>query len=220
MRKILCFLLIIMSIVSCQKEEKEFIDPNEDNRIPKDSQLANLMKNMVIHDGSFDDIVDNANCFSINIPYTIMLGGNEREINGISDYQGISNIDVVEIKYPVTITLADHTQRVIRNDSELSTFGDSCRNEDDDDIECIDFVYPIQLSTFNSRSNIMSSVKIDHDANMFNFMENVDENVSVSINYPISLLLHNGQNIGAQHNSELLSNILRVASACDENDTR
>ncbi|MEW7292363.1 hypothetical protein [Aquimarina sp. 2304DJ70-9] len=211
------FVSIMILLASCQEEEREFIDPNVDNTVPRNSQLASLMKNVVTHDGSFDDIVDRGNCFSINLPYTILLNGDEFVINDVVDYQGFLNTDVIEISFPVTITQSDHVEKIVENNAELEVFRGLCKTEDDD-IECIDFVYPMSISTFDSNSNQLNTIEIGHDSQMFNFMSNVRDNISVSINYPINLVLHNGENVGAQHNSELLSKILDAAPECDEND--
>ncbi len=217
-KKILYLLAVGMILfVSCQEEEEVVIDPTIDNTILRGSQLESLMKKVVIHDGSFDDVVDGGNCFSINLPYTILQNGEEHLINELSDYQGLFDTDIIEIQFPITITLFDHSEEIVNTTSNLVDFANMCQ-VNDDDIECVDFLYPIRLSTFDSRSNTFSSLDIGHDSGMFEFMSNVDENTSVSINYPINLQLHNGQKVGAQHNSDLLKIILDVVSVCDEND--
>ncbi len=218
MKKICCLLIFGMLLfVSCQEEEREIIDPNIDDTIPKDSQLAKLMKNVVTHDGSFDDIVDSGHCFSINLPYTIIRNGNNVTIQNANQYQSLTMTDVLEIQFPITITLFDHTEVVIQNINGLKGYADDCMPIDDD-IECIDFVYPMQLSVFDVSTNRFSTVDVGHDSQMFIFMSDLDDNTKVSINYPIGLVTHNGQNISAQHNSGLLEIILDTASACEEND--
>ncbi len=211
------FVSIMILLVSCQEEEQERINPDLDNTIPKDSELASLMRKVVTHDGSFDDIVDSGNCFSINLPYTILLNEKEFIVTTINDYQKIATSDVIEIRFPVTITLYNHTRKIIENRARLAVFSNSCK-VDDDDIECIDFVYPIMFSTFNNNTNRLNTIEVGHDSQMFDFMSAVNDNTSVSINYPINLLLHNGQNVDTSHNIDLLHAIMDVASACEEND--
>ncbi len=210
---IICFVCCI----SCQEEESETIAPTIDNTIPRDSQLAGLMKNVVIHDGSFDNIVDNGNCLSINLPYNILLNGEPLVIDDITDYTFISETDVVEIQFPITITLFDYQELVIENKPQLDILVTSCEI-DDVDIECIDFVYPIVFSTFDSRTNQFDTLSVVHDSEMFKFMTDLDSETLISINYPINLTLHNGQNTEALHNNDLLSAIVSVVSACDEDD--
>ncbi|MBL0685179.1 hypothetical protein [Aquimarina mytili] len=211
------FIAIGVMFISCQEEERELIDPNVDNTIPRNSQLASLMKSVVTHDGSFDDIVDQGHCFSIKLPYRILLNGEEVLISSSADYQRISVTDIVEIQFPVIIVESNHHENLVENITELEGFINNCI-PNDDDIECIDFVYPILLSTFDSNSNRFETIEIGHDSQMFNFMSGINETTSISINYPIKLVLHNGVGVAAQHNTELLNEIIDAASICDEND--
>ena len=216
-RMVYFFVSTMIFLGSCQEEERERIGSEAGNTIPKDSQLANLMRNVVTHDGSFDDVVDSGNCFSINLPYTLLLNEKEFTVNSIEDYQSITVNDKIEIQFPIIITLHNYTEVIVTKYADLVVLGNTCKI-DDDDIECIDFVYPIVLSTFNSGTNRLQTLEVGHDAQLFGFMRDLGENTSMSIQYPISLLLHNGQNAGARHNTDLLNIILEVAFRCDEND--
>ncbi len=216
--RILCFLVCgVMIFFSCQEEERELIDPNTDTTIPVDSQLAGLMTKVSIHDGSYDDIVDRGNCFSVNLPYSILLDGQEYTIDELGDYNTLSNTNRIEISFPITVTLSNHTIQVIENLDMLIDLRSMCQI-DDDDIECIDFLYPITFSTFDSVRNRLDTKEVDHDSEMFQFMSGMDQNVSVSINYPIQLVLHNQERVEAQHNSGLEESISEAATACDEGD--
>ncbi|WP_299216011.1 hypothetical protein [uncultured Aquimarina sp.] len=205
-------------MISCQEEEREFIDSTLDNTIPKDSQLAKLMRNIVTHDGSYDDLVDGGNCYSINLPYSIIRNTTEEiVIDQIEDYNQLNQSDDIKIQFPITVTRDNHVEEIIENDIELQLLANSCEVQDDD-IECVDFVYPFRFATFNSNNNIIRTVKVVHDAQVFGFMENLDENTLVAINYPIRLLLSNGEYLDATHNDELLSRILAFETSCEEND--
>ncbi len=207
----------VILLISCQEEEREFINPDIDITIPRNSQLAGLMKNVVTHDGSFDDIVDQGHCFSVKLPYRILLNGDELVITSNLDYQNISTTDSIEIQFPIRIIQSNHQENLVENLAELENFRNNCKSNDED-IECIDFVYPILLSTFDSTSNQLKTTEIGHDSQMFSFMLDVNQTTSISINYPIKLLLHDGAEIEAQHNTDLLNEILDAASVCDEND--
>jgi hypothetical protein len=206
-------------MISCQEEERELIDSTLDNNaIPKDSQLAKLMRNIVIHDGSYDDLVDGGNCYSINLPYFIIRNITEEIIiDEIEDYNRLNQSDDIKIKFPITVTRDNHLEEIIENDIELQLLANSCETQDDD-IECVDFVYPFRFATFNSDNNIISTIEVIHDAQVFGFMENLDESTVVAINYPIRLLLSTGEYLDATHNDELLSRILAFETSCEEND--
>jgi len=217
-RIISVFLSIVFLMISCQQEVREEINPDEDNSIPKDSQLAMLMKNIVTHDGSFDDVVDGGNCYSINLPYTITKNAvQEIVIDQIEDYDQLNEFDNIQIQFPITVTKDNHQEEIVENNLELQALAVSCEIQDDD-IECVDFVYPFRFATFDADFNIFSTKEVIHDAQVFNFMENLDINTSVGIKYPISLLLTNGEFLEVTHNEELLSRILAFQTSCDEND--
>ncbi|SEL97045.1 hypothetical protein SAMN04487910_3758 [Aquimarina amphilecti] len=214
---ILLFSFVLLTI-SCQEEERELIDPTLDNTIPQGSQLAQLMRGIVTHDGSFDDLVDGGNCYSINFPYTILRNGiDEIVIDQISDYDLLSESDIIQIQFPITITKDDHIEEMIESDSELEVLANSCELQDED-IECIDFVYPFRFATYNSSNNIINTVEVIHDAQVYGFMDDLDETTLVAINYPLRLLLSDGTSIEVTHNNELLSEILTFETSCDEND--
>ncbi|MHA7058556.1 hypothetical protein ACWGOQ_0015135 [Aquimarina sp. M1] len=223
MEEIRCFMVrgilsCMIFMISCQQEEREFIDPTLDNTIPKNSQLAELMKNIVTHDGSYDDVVDGGNCYSINLPYTIILNATETiSIDRIEDYDQLQQSDNIQIQYPVTITHDNHVEEIIEDDLTLQSLANSCVVQDDD-IECVDFVYPMVFATFNSNNNIINTIEVIHDAQVFGFMENLEENTAVAINYPVNLLLSDGTLLETRHNEELLSGILAFETSCEEND--
>ncbi|AXT53010.1 hypothetical protein D1818_20080 [Aquimarina sp. BL5] len=212
------FISCAFFMISCQEEERELIDPTLDNTIPKDSQLARLMRNIVTHDGSYDDLVDGGNCYSINLPYSIIRNMTEEiVIDQIGDYNRLNQSDDIKIQFPITVTRDNHVEEIIENDIELQLLANSCELQDDD-IECVDFVYPFRFATFNSNNNVINTLEVLHDAQVFGFMENLDENTLVAINYPIRLLLSNGEYLDATHNDELLSRILAFETSCEEND--
>ncbi|WP_299440208.1 hypothetical protein [uncultured Aquimarina sp.] len=212
------FIMCSFFMVSCQQEEREVINPNDDNTIPKNSQLAQLMKNIVTHDGSYDDLVDGGNCYSINLPYTIVLNmTDELVIDQLDDYDRLSQSDDIQIQFPVTVTLDNHVEEIIENETELQSLADSCEIMDDD-IECVDFVYPFRFATYDANSNIINTTEVIHDAQVYGFMENLNENTVVAINYPIRVLINNGEYFEIRHNDELLSRILTFETSCEEND--
>lgn len=210
------FMLLIV-LMSCQKEEQEVIDPNIDNTIPQNSRLAGLMRNIVTHDGSYDDIVDGGNCFSINLPYSITRNAQLLIIDSIEDYELLNDSDNIQIQFPIMITKADHVVEIIENQDDLNTLANTCEIHDED-IECVDFVYPFIFATFDSNNNIIDTTEMLHDAQVFGFMGSLNVNTVVSINYPIQLLLSNGEFLEVMHNTDLLSGIEAFEQSCEEND--
>src|SRR5690606_11688131 len=105
--------------------------------------------------------------------------------------------DVVEIQCPITIILSDYSQINIDSYAQLEEFAQECfgENEDDDDIECIDFVYPFTISVYNADFQVIDTVTIETDAQLFSFIGNLQGGVLASINFPVNLLLADGTTI-------------------------
>lgn len=210
---------LIMGVVlafSCQEEERISIVPPEDG-VSKDSELVMSMQKVAMHDGSYDDMVDGSNCLSINLPYRMLVNGLERDIDEIRDYDMISIQDEIQLLYPINITDYQHITTLVSNNMQLQSLSAKCQTEDDD-IECIDFMYPIKLAIFDKDTNIMTTQELGHDLQLFTFMNALGQNSLISINYPIQLKRYDLSNILANHNSELLQEIQNVITDCDEDD--
>ena len=182
---VLIVLSVLLTTTSCRTEDDLSIDPPVEEAIVANSPVANLMSNVAINDGSNDNIIDSANCLSIQLPVTVIVNSIEITINDDDGYEDIEDIidlfdddiDSIDIVYPVTVILTAYSTVVVNSDSELMTLASSCpgENEDDDDIECIDFQYPINASIFNDNNDIIDTVTISNDNDMYEFIEDLDE---------------------------------------------
>jgi hypothetical protein len=223
------FLLFsLMANFSCRTEEIEFVQAPPEDTLSPNSQLANLMQRTAMNDGSNDNIIDNANCFNIQFPFTITVNGVPLVITSSSDYDLVENIfdefdddtDTIAIEFPITIILNDFTSVVISSMNELYTYASNCNgeNEIDDDIECLDFQYPITASIFNTNNELISSVTLTNDEQMYNFIDAIDENDIVSIDFPITIIISDGTTLTVNSLNELQNSIENFGDDCDEDD--
>ncbi len=214
---------------SCQDEITEITNPTEEQTIVANSQLATLMRSTSANDGSVDDVLDNANCLSINLPVTIVVNDITITINTLEDLELIEDLfeefnndeDLLEFLFPITIILDDYTEIVIENVEQLETFIEECTDEPEV-IECIDFQYPISFSIFNSEFVIIDTVTINNDEELYEFLENLDNpndaNPIVSLNYPVTLEYANGDTIEVNSNEALSEAISTAEDDCDDDD--
>lgn len=227
----LFYLLIVLLIgltFSCQDEVIEETPTNEEETLVANSNLANLMRNTATLDGSIDNIIDNANCILIDLPITVVVNGITLTIESVDDYDAIEEIideftndqDEIEIQFPIVIILSDYTEVTIENQDELETYIEDCfgENEPDDDIECIDFQYPITFSIYDSNFQVIETVTINSDQELYVFIEELEGGVIASINYPINMVLANGDVIEVNNNTELETAISEAEDDCDEDD--
>ncbi|MEL6918360.1 MAG: hypothetical protein AAFO99_11595, partial [Bacteroidota bacterium] len=220
-------LTMALTFTSCQEEFEELPTGDEQETIMANSSTAQLIENTSSNDGSFDNIVDGASCFAIEFPYTVNVNGIEITIDSREDLHLIEEIfdevdiddDILEILFPITITLADFTEIVINSKEDLRELAEQCvEGGDDDDIECIDFVYPITLFTFDVNEQQTGNVTVNSDKELRRFFAGLDENDLISIEFPVTLKLADGTEIIVDSNAELANAIENAKETCDEDD--
>lgn len=225
---LLLLLSITITFTSCRTEDEEFIDPPAEEALVPGSTLANLMNRTALKDGSLDNIIDRANCLSIELPVTITVNGTELTINDEDGYEEVEDIfelfdddaDLIIISYPITVILDDYTTQTINSDDELANLAATCgdENEIDDDIECIDFQYPITASVFEENDDSADIIVIDNDSEMYDFIDDLEDYDAVTINFPITVILIDGSEVSVTNIQELQREIERADNSCDEDD--
>lgn len=226
---IFCIFIVPLALItSCRSEETELIQAPEDKILVANSLVANLMQKTSTNDGSNDNIVYNANCFNIKLPITVNTNGNAIVINTAEDYKIIEyifdedddDVDTISISFPISIILSDFTNVTINNYTELYNYSSTCsgENEVDDDIECLDFNYPITASLYNSNNEIINSITITSDAQLYEFIQNLNSTDFVTITFPIEATLHDGTQLTINNLVELENHIETYANNCDEDD--
>lgn len=218
---ILIFLLLIIG-VSCQQEESEIITPDSEEVINANSNLALLLLQTTLNDGSQDDILDNASCIEINLPVSVTVNNELIIINTLNDITLVEdNInasdtddDIIEISFPITITLSDHTEVIVSNEEALLQYVINCLGEDI--ISCVDFQYPISFSVFNSDFQNADVVTVNDDEALYQFLVSIgnDSAIIASLNYPVTLIYDNGNTIEVQDNSALEVAINNASQNC------
>ncbi|WP_445955084.1 hypothetical protein [Yeosuana sp.] len=224
---LLAFISTFM-ITSCRTEELVSIQGPPDQVLEANSTVATLIQRMVINDGSNDNIIDNSNCFNVQFPITVFVNGLEITVNSENDFDDIEavfdefddDIDTLQIQFPITIILTDFSEVVINTSSELNAQSSACNgeNESDDDIECIDFEYPIKASIFNTNNEVIASVTLNNDKDLYGFIDAIDKNDIINIDFPITVILFDGTEIVINNLDELERTIETYQNDCDEDD--
>ncbi len=191
------------------------------------SNELKLMQRTANNDGSWDNIVDGSSCLSVRFPYTVTVNGLDLTIDSKEDLQLIEDLfdasdfdeDVLNLVFPITVTLADYSEVTLNDKDELGDLVAECiEGGDDEDIECIDFVYPITLLTFNPDFVQTGSVTVTSDSELRRFFSGLETTDLVGVDYPISLELYDGTKVTITNNAELRDAIERAIYACDEDD--
>jgi hypothetical protein len=225
---LLLAIMLLLTTTSCRTEDDLAIDAPTETTLLANSTLASQMQNVAMNDGSVDNIVYNANCFTIQLPITATINGITITITEIEDYDAIEDLfdefddddDYIDIDFPVTIILSDYAEIEINSLDELEDYADDCNDEDedDDDIECIDFVYPITASVFNSNNEVISTVTFNSDQDLYEFIDDIDEDDLVGFDFPISIVLSDGSELVVNNFNDLEDAIDEYEDDCDEDD--
>ncbi len=220
-------LVTALSFTSCQVEEAFESQINEEQTLSASSATTKLMERTVSNDGSHDNIVDGSSCFDIRFPYTVEVNGLEITINSEEDLELIEELfdaidyddDILDIIFPITITKADYTEVTINSPADLREIAAQCvEGGDDEDIECIDVIYPVTFFTFDPDFQQTGSVEVNSDKEMRRFFAGLGETDVISIDFPVTFEMYDGTKVTVNTNQELADTIERAKDACDEDD--
>ena len=220
-------LVSTLSLGSCQKEHEEVDQVNEQETLMASSATAKLIEQTVSNDGSYDNIVDGSSCFDIQFPYKVNVNGLELTIDSMEDLELIElafdavdeDENILDIFFPITVTMGDYTEISVNGMEDLRALAEQCiEGGDDDDIECIDFVYPISLFTFNTNKQQTGKIVVNSDREWRRFFAGLDDDDLVSIDFPVVLELYDETEVEVSSNTELASAIESAKNACDEDD--
>ncbi|XLS28446.1 hypothetical protein ACJD0Z_14710 [Flavobacteriaceae bacterium M23B6Z8] len=221
--------LLVLMLTACQNEV-DVVSPEPGapgERIEVGSSTAQAIVQVGRLDGSLDNIIDGASCLSIVYPVTVTANSVTVEVLSVNDMAVIEGIfdadiedeDILEIAYPITVINDAHQVITVANDAELETLGNNCVEGGlDNDNECIDFVYPLTFFIFNTVSEITNQVQIRNDRDLFVFMNGVSVEEVISLDYPVSLISHEGADIAVNSNQQLTTAIIGAEEDCDEDD--
>lgn len=220
-------LVAALAFTSCQKERYDVPPQDEQETMMASSASAKLIERTVANDGSWDNIIDGSSCFDMKFPYTVDVNGVEITIDSREDLSIIEEIfdavdgdeDLLDIIFPVTITMGDYTEVTLNSMEDLREIADQCiEGGNDDDIECIDVVYPVTLFTFDTSIQILDDYKINSDFELRRFMAGLGENDIISIDFPVTFELYDGSKVTVNTLAELAATIEGAKDLCDEDD--
>lgn len=224
---LLLFLLVLSALTCCQQETDEIRLPLPAEAFNASSTEAASIARTTLHDGSSDNILDGASCTSLKLPVNVQVNGQQLTLTTEDDLKYVERImdeddddkDELKIIYPVTVVLADYTEIVVSNEGALEDLVKNCiEGGSDDDIECIDFLYPVTITLYNTANQVSDVITLNNDASLHNFIESLNEEEWVSFVFPIVMTLFDGTKITIDDNESLENLIKDSSDDCDEDD--
>lgn len=215
--KYMVYFMLCCMVISCQKEELKIVEGQEEESFIQDSELANLLASVVSHDGSFDDVVDNSSCFSINFPYICRINGHLYPVNSADDLAPFGESDLLIPEFPIDITFANHLEATVPSYEVFKILIAQCANGElwNQHISCVDLMYPIYVAIYNPETSEFETISFTDDKQTFQTIQDFNENVIASINYPIEIKLDNKIVLTINSNDILKSEILDKVPFCE-----
>ncbi len=219
--------LFLLSLAGCQKEVEEIINPQNEDVISADSPLSDLVKRTSMNDGSPDNIIDKSSCLTVVLPVSVIANGNDLTISKPDDYVLIERIfdesdsddDTLVINFPIKVLLPDYTEVTLKDYDDLEDLQEECmENGKDPDIECLDFVYPFNVSIYDILNQVSKVITVNNDKELYTLFEDMDENDLASINFPLTVMLSDSTNMVITDNKMLEDIIEDAEDQCDEDD--
>ncbi len=220
-------LSFLVFFTSCRTDTDEFINNPVGQVLKSNSKVAKLILKTTMNDGSKDNILDGSSCFSIELPVTININGLQLVIDSEKDFQIIEEIfnefendlDELNLIFPITIIFSDFSEIVIENDEQLEELIKNCDiDNQDEDIECLDFEYPFTVAVFDPQNELIERIAFTNDKELFDFINDLDEDDIVNINFPITVVLSDGTETIINSLNQLEDVIEAVIDHCEEND--
>ncbi|MDH7444400.1 hypothetical protein [Aquimarina sp. 2201CG14-23] len=228
-KSIFIFLMvgIIVNTTACRTELDEEIGSPQDQTLRENSKVADLILKTALNDGSGDNILDSSSCFNVELPVTVNVNGIEVIVDSVNDFERIEEIfnqleddlDDLSFIFPITLIASDFSETIIENTDQLEELLEDCEEQDeDDDIECIDFQYPFSVSVFNENSETLEIITFNNDKELYSFINNLTEDDIVNISFPITLILSDDTEVVINNLDDLENVIEDAIDDCDEND--
>ena len=176
--------ILIFAFVGCYDDDSTLIA--SDNTAHISSKLTNSIKSITLHDASFDDIVDKSSCISLEFPYQVLVNTELQTINSIEDIETLHEADTIEIVYPVSAVLYNYEKHQITSFSEYDVVVNACEeNFDLSPHRCLDIEYPIIVKMYNQVGNNFQTMDLNHDQDMYVFLDNLHDTDIYELEYPI-----------------------------------
>lgn len=223
--KIAVLFFILLFSFSCQNEEIIINEEPSTENLTGESPLVNLLARVARNPTSHDNILDNSSCFSIQLPVTVIVNGTQVQVASNADYQIVQNAieaftnddDIVNFIFPITIKFQNFNTQIVTNSNQLDNIIDNCDDDDDfDEISCVNINFPIYINTYNNGNQSLNTVAIQSKSALFNFLRNIiaNPNITITIQYPISMINANGVTVVVNSNEELLELIEGALEDC------
>lgn len=217
---------LVLLFTACQTGSIEEIHSTI-TTISKTTPLANYIQRLAMPLTSEDNFIDKSNCFKINFPYDVTLNNIDITLNSANDYLLVqtnldansSDNDLIAIHFPITVTLEDYSIKNSITQADFDNLVVECATRSNvfGKINCLNIIFPITINSYNANNQIASATSIKSNEFLYAFFANLSSDKFIAINFPITLIDSNGQNVVVLNNSQLEDLIKNAVDTCSDN---
>jgi len=201
MNKIYYILLLIT--FGCYDDDNELII--SENVSHNTSELTTMVKSMSLHNASFDNVVDNTSCFSLEFPYQVNVNSELKNISSVNDLSEVSEEDDVEIIFPVNINFYNYELHEAINQTDFNLVKNVCAEDFNlTSHPCLDFQYPIVIKEYNNLTENFESFQLNNDKEVYLHFNNLHDNDIYEIEFPIFLVDSNSNSLRIDSNVDFM----------------
>jgi hypothetical protein len=225
MKNYILFLIIVLfgGFNSCQKEDNN--QSTTTQNLTKASTLTSLVSRVCQYPTYKDNVIDGTSSFAVLLPVTVTVNATIVTLLDSNYYQTIKDIkneystddDVIHFSFPIRLKYKNYQEVVVNTQEQYDNFFASSSSDDDfNEIECIDFNFPMVINTYNSVTQTPNTITITSNSQFFNFIGSLSVDDIYNIVYPLSLTNSNGENNVYTSNTELQAGIENVIDDCND----
>lgn len=219
---LLLYFLFALVFFSCQ-DETQTIKLNAENSFTKTSPISSLISRVSQYETTADNVLDGTSNCSIKLPAQVTVDNQYVYVFSQADFQTVQDIknqsstddDKVHFDFPITIIYPNYHEHSIASEAQfesiLAGYGDDSPYHE---VSCINFNYPISINIYNTNNQVASSVVLQNDNQLYNFVQNLTSGEIVGIVFPITLTKTTGGNVIVNNNTQLEAAINTAVDEC------
>jgi hypothetical protein len=219
--------LFAFSVLSCQDEEESIVQDTTNN-FTKSAPISLLINRVSQYETTRDNVLDGTSNCSIKLPAHVTVNGQYVNVISENEFQTVQNIknqsnsddDIVHFGYPLTMIYPNYYEHVVTDEAQfnyiMAHYGDDSAYHE---VACLDFNYPFSINIYNTNNQVGSTVAIQSDTQLYNFIDNLTTSQIVGIVFPITLTMSGSQQITINNNTELENTINQAVNSCNPGST-
>ncbi len=203
----------MIGLAGCYSEDSEIVQSERTSH--RTSELSLILRSLSAHEASFDNVIDNTSCFSIDFPYQINLNSESTTIAGLEDLANITQEDDIELIFPINTTFFNYESQEVLSQTEFNLIKNSCNRDFNIILNlCYRLQYPVTFKEYNNLTESFETFHLHSDEEVFVHIQNLHDNDVYELEYPLILKDHNNASTFINSNDELFRLIGESSSDC------